>query len=55
MPKNSRFMSSPEGYVNTFKIRPQGKDLMTDEEVEEAQEQGQAFVIGNLLLRSIFA
>ena len=37
-----------------IKIPPQGRNLMSATEIESAKTKGQAFVIGNIVLRTFF-
>ena len=47
--KESEKLAVPTGYTLTLKIPPQGVNLMSQEEVKEAKNQGQGLVIGNLV------
>ena len=53
-PENSSLQPLPNGYTLVQKIPPQGKNLLSQEEVAQAKESGQAFVIGNLLISLLF-
>ena len=53
-PEDEEKESIPDGFTQAFKLPPQAKDAMTMSEIDSHQKKGQAFVIGNIILRSIF-
>lgn len=53
-PQDPNIQGLPQGYTTTFKVKPQGVGLLSEEEVEQVVQTGQNFVIANLVLSQIF-